>query len=135
MKTPWKFDILGRCYYEDEFIRVEFFGDEVESITKHEYLTNNKTQKVEEVIIYSVNPFVVSNDKLAVAVKQIEEELHERLGNLKEHDKLDNSGDFIQYLINQKPVFVYVIEGPWYDIGSKEELNEADIKYGGLGSY
>ncbi len=76
------------AYYEDEFIRVEFFGDEVESITKHEYLTNNKTQGVEEVIIYSVNPFVVSNDKLAVAVKQIEEELEERLFNLKENDKL-----------------------------------------------
>lgn len=76
------------AYYEDEFIRVEFFGDEVESISKHEYLTNNKTQDLKEVIIYSVNPFVVSNDKLSVAVKQIEEELDERLKNLKEHDKL-----------------------------------------------
>jgi len=76
------------AYYEDEFIRVEFFADEVESITKHEYLTNNKTQDLKEVIIYSVNPFVVSNDKLSVAVKQIEEELDERLKNLKEHDKL-----------------------------------------------
>jgi len=76
------------AYYEDEFIRVEFFGDEVESITKHEYLTNNKTQDLKEVIIYSVNPFVVSNDKLSVAVKQIEEELDIRLKNLKEHDKI-----------------------------------------------
>ena len=76
------------AYYEDEFIRVEFFADEVESITKHEYLTNNKTQDLKEVIIYSVNPFVVSNDKLSVAVKQIEEELDERLKNLKENDKL-----------------------------------------------
>lgn len=76
------------AYYEDEFIRVEFFADEVESVTKHEYLTNNKTQELKEVIIYSVNPFVVSNDKLSVAVKQIEEELDERLKNLKENDKL-----------------------------------------------
>ncbi|MBU3015364.1 excinuclease ABC subunit UvrB [Poseidonibacter lekithochrous] len=76
------------AYYEDEFIRIEFFADEVESITKHEYLTNNKTQELKEVIIYSVNPFVVSNDKLSVAVKQIEEELDERLKNLKENDKL-----------------------------------------------
>ncbi len=76
------------AYYEDEFIRVEFFGDEVESITKHEYMTNNKVKELEEVIIYSVNPFVVSNDKLAVAVKQIEEELEERLINLKANDKL-----------------------------------------------
>jgi len=76
------------AYYEDEFIRVEFFGDEVESVTKHEYLTNHKVKDLEEVIIYSVNPFVVSNDKLGVAVKQIEEELAVRLANLKENDKL-----------------------------------------------
>ena len=76
------------AYYEDEFIRVEFFGDEVESVTKHEYMTNNKTKDLEEIIIYSVNPFVVSNDKLAIAVKQIEEELAVRLANLKENDKL-----------------------------------------------
>ena len=76
------------AYFEDEFIRVEFFGDEVESITKHEYLTNNKVKELDEAIIYSVNPFVVSNDKLATAVKSIEEELDERLTNLKANDKL-----------------------------------------------
>ncbi|CAI8199050.1 MAG: UvrABC system protein B [Arcobacter lacus] len=67
------------AYFEDEFIRVEFFGDEVESITKHEYLTNNKTKELEEAIIYSVNPFVVTQDRLANAVKEIEEELDKRL--------------------------------------------------------
>ncbi len=76
------------AYYEDEFIRVEFFTDEVESITKHQYLTNEKNQKLEEVTIYSVNPFVVSNDKLAIAVKLIEEELDDRLKDLKQNDQL-----------------------------------------------
>ncbi|WP_368031351.1 excinuclease ABC subunit UvrB [Arcobacter sp. s6] len=76
------------AYYEDEFIRVEFFGDEVESISKHEYITNNKTKDLNEVIIYSVNPFVVSNDKLANAVKQIEEELDERLDYFTKEQKL-----------------------------------------------
>ncbi len=76
------------AYFEDEFIRVEFFGDEVESISKREYLTNNKTKDLEEVIIYSVNPFVVSNDKLAKAVKQIEEELDERLDYFTKEQKL-----------------------------------------------
>jgi len=75
------------AYYEDEYIRVEFFGDEVESITKHEYLTNEKTKELEEAIIYSVNPFVVSNDRLATAVKNIEEELDERLQFFEEEDK------------------------------------------------
>lgn len=76
------------AYFEDEFIRVEFFGDEVESISKHEYITNNKTKSLDEVIIYSVNPFVVSNDKLAKAVKQIEEELDERLDYFTKEQKL-----------------------------------------------
>ena len=76
------------AYYLDEFIRVEFFTDEVESITKHQYLTNNKTETVNSVTIYSVNPFVVSNDKLAIAVKKIEEELGERLAFLKAEDRL-----------------------------------------------
>jgi excinuclease ABC subunit B len=76
------------AYYEDEFIRVEFFGDEVESISKREYLTNNKSKDLDEVIIYSVNPFVVSNDKLANAVKQIEEELDLRLDYYTKEQKL-----------------------------------------------
>jgi excinuclease ABC subunit B len=76
------------AYYEDEFIRVEFFGDEVESISKHEYITNSRTKSLDEVIIYSVNPFVVSNEKLATAVKQIEEELDERLEYFQSANKL-----------------------------------------------
>lgn len=76
------------AYFEDEFIRVEFFGDEVESISKHEYITNSKTKSLDEVIIYSVNPFVVSNEKLATAVKQIEEELAERLEYFQSANKL-----------------------------------------------
>ena len=76
------------AYYEDEFIRVEFFGDEVESISKREYLTNNKSKDLDEVIIYSVNPFVVSNDKLATAVKRIEEELDDRLDYYTKEQKL-----------------------------------------------
>ncbi len=76
------------AYFEDEFIRVEFFGDEVESISKHEYITNNRVKDLQEVIIYSVNPFVVSNDKLATAVKQIEEELDERLDYFQKEQKL-----------------------------------------------
>ena len=75
------------AYYEDEFIRVEFFGDEVESISKREYLTNNKIKDLQESIIYSVNPFVVSNDKLSTAVKRIEEELDERLKYYQDEQK------------------------------------------------
>ncbi len=76
------------AYFEEEFIRIEFFGDEVESLTKHEYLTNNKTEDLQDATIYSVNPFVVSQDRLKVAIKSIEDELAERLAYYKSVDKL-----------------------------------------------
>ena len=76
------------AYWEDELIRIEFFGDEVESISVHEYLTNNKQKDLKDVTIYSVNPFVVSQDRLAKAVKEIERELDERLAFFKAQDKL-----------------------------------------------
>ncbi|MFA7084000.1 MAG: excinuclease ABC subunit UvrB [Arcobacteraceae bacterium] len=75
------------AYWEDEFIRIEFFGDEVESISVHEYLTNNKHKELKEATIYSVNPFVVSQDRLAHAVKEIEQELGERLAYYKAQDR------------------------------------------------
>ncbi len=76
------------AYYQDEYIRIEFFGDDVESITKHEYLTNNKTETLKDFILYSVNPFIVSQSRLANAIKTIEEELDERLKYFKDNDKL-----------------------------------------------
>ncbi|WP_428027094.1 excinuclease ABC subunit UvrB [Arcobacter sp.] len=76
------------AYWEDEFLRIEFFGDEVESITTHEYLTNTKVKELDDITIYSVNPFVVSSDRLANAVKEIEKELEERLAFFKAEDKL-----------------------------------------------
>ena len=76
------------AYYEDEFIRVEFFGDEVETISKHEYLTNEKIKELKEIIIYSVNPFVVTQGNLSRAVKEIEEDLEERLNYFKSENKL-----------------------------------------------
>ncbi|MCT7540091.1 excinuclease ABC subunit UvrB [Aliarcobacter cryaerophilus] len=76
------------AYYEDEFIRVEFFGDEVETISKHEYLTNEKIKELKEIIIYSVNPFVVTQGNLTRAVKEIEEDLEKRLNYFKSENKL-----------------------------------------------
>jgi len=54
---------------------------------------------------------------------------------LRENPKLDAPGNFIKYLIKKQPVYTYTIEGEWYDIGSKEQLLEADKKFGGNGIY
>jgi excinuclease ABC subunit B len=76
------------AYFEKEFIRIEFFGNEVERITKHEYLTNIKLKEFDKIIIYSANPFVVSQEKLTKAIKLIEEELKDRLKYFKTQNKL-----------------------------------------------
>ena len=75
------------AYFEDEFIRLEFFGDEIETIAKLEYMTNVMREEIKEVTIYSVNPFVVSQERLATAVKSIEEELDDRLAYYQKEEK------------------------------------------------
>jgi excinuclease ABC subunit B len=75
------------AYYEDEFIRLEFFGDEIETITKMEYMTNKLVKELDTVTIYSVNPFVVSKNRLAKAIEEIEKELDERLAFYKENEQ------------------------------------------------
>lgn len=76
------------AYSEDEYIKIEFFGDEIESVAKLEYMTNNKTANLQTATIYSANPFIVSQTKLAEAVKEIEDELGERLKFYEENNRL-----------------------------------------------
>ena len=66
-------------YFEDEAIRVEFFGDEVEAIYQFEVLSNKKLEDHKKVTIYAKSQFSMSQDKLSVAMKAIEEELDNRL--------------------------------------------------------
>ena len=75
--------------YSEEFaIRVEFFGDEVEDIYSFNSLTGEKDSSHKEVTVYSANQFIVSQEKLALAVKSIEDELGERLNYYKNLDMM-----------------------------------------------
>ncbi|WP_373030751.1 excinuclease ABC subunit UvrB [Sulfurovum sp.] len=75
--------------YSEEFaIRIEFFGDEIEAIYEFNSLTGEKEDGVKEVTIYSANQFIVSKEKLALAVKSIEEELAERLAYYQKEDRM-----------------------------------------------
>lgn len=76
------------AYFDDVYIKIEFFGDEIESISKVDYLTNQRSEEIKTFVLYSVNPFVVSNDKLALAMKSIEEELDLRLKFYKSEDRI-----------------------------------------------
>ncbi|MFT7880808.1 MAG: excinuclease ABC subunit UvrB [Sulfurimonas sp.] len=75
--------------YSEEFaIRVEFFGDEVEDIYTFNSLTGEKDEHKEEVTVYSANQFIVGKEKLAKAIKGIEEELDERLAFYQKEERL-----------------------------------------------
>ena len=75
--------------YSEEFaIRVEFFGDEIEAIYEFNALTGEKEEGIKEATIYSANQFIVSKEKLALAVKSIEEELGERLAYYQKEDRM-----------------------------------------------
>ncbi len=76
------------AYFDEEYLRIEFFGDEVERLTKREYLTNKTIKELDKSTIYSVNPFVVSKERLAKAIDMIEVELDTRLKELQTADKL-----------------------------------------------
>ncbi len=77
------------AYKEDEALRIEFFGDEVESIYYFDILTNNKkANKLKKIVVYAANQFIVGQDRLKVAMKGIEEELGERLNYFKKENRM-----------------------------------------------
>ncbi|MEA1954009.1 MAG: excinuclease ABC subunit UvrB [Campylobacterota bacterium] len=75
--------------YSEEFaLRIEFFGDEIEALYEFNSLTGEKEEGVQEATVYSANQFIVSKEKLALAVKSIEEELGERLAYYQSQDRM-----------------------------------------------
>jgi len=75
-------------YFEDDVIRVEFFGDEIDRIYTIDYLTQEKLQNIKEITIYAANQFVVGANRLAEAINSIEKELQERLKEFEKEGKI-----------------------------------------------
>jgi excinuclease ABC subunit B len=74
--------------YEDIALRVEFFGDEVERIVEVDPLTGELLVERLEVDVYPAKHFVTTEDKLRAAIRDIEQELEERLQELESESKL-----------------------------------------------
>ena len=75
-------------YFEQEAIRIEFFGDEIESIYTFDIIDNKKLETHKQFTIYATSQFSVSQEKMSLAIKRIEEELDERLAYFQENGKL-----------------------------------------------
>lgn len=71
------------AYELDEAVRVEFFGDEIESVKTFDPLTGIPALELEEASIYPARHFVTSQENLERAIKTIEEELIGRLTDLR----------------------------------------------------
>ena len=73
---------------EELAYRIEFFGDEVERITKIDPLTGEILSNLDEYRVFPGSHYVTPFDKLKVALGQIEQELSERLAQFKMEGKL-----------------------------------------------
>jgi excinuclease ABC subunit B len=74
--------------YDDLAIRVELFGDDVESIVQFDPLTGEKRQRLHRVPIYPANHYVTPQDRLERAFAAIQAELEVRLQELHAANKL-----------------------------------------------
>ncbi|HTY86392.1 MAG TPA: excinuclease ABC subunit UvrB [Candidatus Acidoferrum sp.] len=72
----------------EDGLRVEFFGESIERLTRFEPLTGNKTESLEAVTIFPGKQFVTTGDKLKRAALTIREELRERIGWFEQQGKL-----------------------------------------------
>lgn len=75
------------AYNENEFIRIEFFGDEIERIGVFDALERTALTQLESFVLYAANQFIVSAQRLQEALHNIESELQMRLGEFESADK------------------------------------------------
>jgi len=72
----------------DVAYRVEFFGDEVERLTRIDPLTGEILGEPHEFTIFPSSHYVTPREKLAVAIENIKKEFEERMEYFEKHDKL-----------------------------------------------
>ena len=72
----------------DSIIRVEFFGDEIDRISEINPLTGELKALLKHAAIYPASHYIVSRDKMQVALNEIDRELQERLEYFRENGKL-----------------------------------------------
>lgn len=74
--------------YNDEAIRIEMFGDQIENIYRIHAISNKIIRPVKQVAIYPAKHFVTGRSKIERAINSIKEELKEYHDQLKKEEKL-----------------------------------------------
>ncbi len=91
--TRGKFRIRGDTLeimpaYDEVAVRIEFWGDEVERILQLDPVTGEVFARRQDIEIYPAKHFVTSREKLLEAIRDVEQELEERVAELKAQGKL-----------------------------------------------
>lgn len=73
---------------DEQCIRVEFFGDEIERIREINYLTGEVLKEREHFAIFPASHFVTREEKMKLAIARIEKELEEQLKKFRDEGKL-----------------------------------------------
>ncbi|USK69928.1 excinuclease ABC subunit UvrB [Peribacillus asahii] len=73
---------------DEQCVRVEFFGDEIDRIREVDALTGEITGEREHIAIFPASHFVTREEKMRIAIENIEKELEERLKELRDNDQL-----------------------------------------------
>jgi excinuclease ABC subunit B len=82
-------DVLEFVAVDDEIItRLDFFGDQIEHITRVNQVTGELLEELDELMIFPAKHFITPEEKLLRAITSIEIELEERLAYFKREGKL-----------------------------------------------
>ena len=73
---------------QEKAVRVEFFGDEIERISEIEIVSGRVLRHMAHVILFPASHYAISKDKLEGCIAQIENDLCDRLADLKANDRL-----------------------------------------------
>ena len=73
--------------YSDIFYRINFFGDEIESIESIDPILLNKLEDFESIRIFPANSFVTSESSISSAINNIETDLEERVKYFEESER------------------------------------------------
>ncbi|MGE4422682.1 MAG: excinuclease ABC subunit UvrB [Pseudodesulfovibrio sp.] len=76
------------AYSREKALRIEFFGDEIDSITETDPLTGEVKDRLRKTVIYPGSHFVSDRDNVDRAINDIRDELQSRLAYLKRNNKL-----------------------------------------------
>jgi len=74
--------------YEDDALRIEFFGDEIDKITRIDPITGRAGKTYDRMAIYPRTHYVTPRERLMQAMENIRVELDERVTELRANDRL-----------------------------------------------